>query len=452
MPADTSEIASHNNEVVASNQEGSQLSSELRLRLIECSMKDACDLVKALMVNLGTAELALAKPAAQLKKERAATLLHTCQQLTRLLAGAVQIARRDACSELPNPRTLAVSDLIQSIASYICARYRSDGPAVGISKMSGVMVCIDPQMVMDVIEHLANATSLLQLSSPAQFCADYNGANVTLSLRWTGPTTNVETRNPCDAVPVSPKFDPRPEGKYMNTIATCRALLARQSSSLDFGFDGDGNLEIAIVLPTSGKNIAQFRDGSQIGTPVAGRNLEESNPARASHETGRKRSGKMIVQSDRFGSIDVDAQDILSFSRGIIGFADETEFVLVRTNNSTAVGWLQSVATPRMALPVVSAHVLLPKYPDVDIESYAEAAGLGQNLDDFAVLVVLNAPPGIPATVNLVAPIIVNAVTRRGAQLLLEGSRFTTREIFMLPAKQEIAAPSELQPATSAAE
>ena len=160
----------------------------------------------------------------------------------------------------------------------------------------------------------------------------------------------------------------------------------------------------------------------------------------------------MIIQSDRFGSIDADGQDIITFSRGIIGFADEHEFVLIRTKNASAIGWLQSVNTPYMALPVVSAHVLVPKFPDVDIESYADAAGLGRSVEELAVLVVLNAPPGIPATVNLVAPIIVNASTRRGAQLLLEGSHFTTREIFMLPSKPDAAMHDTAQPATSAAE
>ena len=153
----------------------------------------------------------------------------------------------------------------------------------------------------------------------------------------------------------------------------------------------------------------------------------------------------MIIQSDRFGSIDINTEDIVTFPRGIIGFADEHEFVLIRTKNAHAIGWLQSANTPYMALPVVSAHVLIPKYPDVDIESYADAAGLGQILEDLAVLVVLNAPPGVPATVNLVAPIIVNASTHRGAQLLLEGSHFTTREMFMLPSRPVIAAQGEAQ-------
>ncbi len=415
-------------------------------------MKDACDLANALMLNLGTAELALVEPMANAGEERVSSLLHTCKQLTRLLAGAVQIARRDACSDVPKPRYVAASELVQSIATHLGGQYQSHGDGVGSSDLLDATVCIDLHLLMDVLERLVNATSILQVSPATQFAVDYNGANVTLSLRWSGSLVKVGTESSSNLLAVCPPVEPQHDGKYMEIIATCRALLGRQSSSLDFGFDSDGNLEVVIVLPAHGKNVAQFRGGPLIGIPVAGQNLEESNPACASHEAGRKRSGKMIVQSDRFGSIDVDAKETLTFPKGIIGFANETEFVLVRTNNSTAVGWLQSVATPHMALPVVSAHVLVPKYPDVDIESYAQSAGIGQNLDELAILVVLNAPPGIPATVNLVAPIIVNAVTRRGAQLLLEGSRFTTREIFMLPAKQEIAEPSDLQAATSAAE
>jgi flagellar assembly factor FliW len=55
-------------------------------------------------------------------------------------------------------------------------------------------------------------------------------------------------------------------------------------------------------------------------------------------------------------------------------------------------------------------------------------------LDDFAVLAVLSAPRSQPATVNLLAPLLINSVTRRGAQVFLEGSRFTTRELFAIPA------------------
>lgn len=141
----------------------------------------------------------------------------------------------------------------------------------------------------------------------------------------------------------------------------------------------------------------------------------------------------MIVNSDRFGTIEVDAGDVLAFPSGIVGFPNENEFVLIRKVNSQMIGWLQSTHTSYLTLPVVSAHVLAPRYPDVPFERFAEGVGLGQNVDELAVLVVLSAPPGLPATVNLMAPIIVNSATRVGAQVMLEGSRFSTRELFALP-------------------
>lgn len=147
----------------------------------------------------------------------------------------------------------------------------------------------------------------------------------------------------------------------------------------------------------------------------------------------------MNIQSRRFGSIEVEEESVLTFAEGIIGFPEEHQFVLLPHNSGGFLAWLQSVKSADLALPVVSAHAFGDKYPDVPVEPLAEAAGLGKNLEEVAVLVVLCAPHGQPATVNLLAPIIVNVTTRQGAQLILEGSRFTTRELFVRD--QEPAAP-----------
>ena len=161
----------------------------------------------------------------------------------------------------------------------------------------------------------------------------------------------------------------------------------------------------------------------------------------------------MAIQSDRFGVVEVEERDVIAFPQGIIGFADEHSFVLIRTAKSNAVGWLQSISNPSLALPVVSAHVLAPAYPDVDLESYAQTVGKDTRMDELAVIVVLNAQPGVPATVNLVAPILVNVTTRVGAQVILDSTRFTTREMFILPAPPaNNAAPANGESATSAAE
>jgi flagellar assembly factor FliW len=110
------------------------------------------------------------------------------------------------------------------------------------------------------------------------------------------------------------------------------------------------------------------------------------------------------------------------------------------------LAWLQSVTKPDLAFPVVSAHYFVDGYPDIPVSPAAHAAGVQGNEDDFAVLVVLCAPIGQPATVNLLAPIVVNSETRTGAQVILDGSRFSTREIFVAPpaarAEQESSEPA----------
>lgn len=153
----------------------------------------------------------------------------------------------------------------------------------------------------------------------------------------------------------------------------------------------------------------------------------------------------MIIQSRRFGSIDADPETLIRFPQGIIGFPEETQFVLVPHNSGGFLAWLQSTRSPDLALPVVSAHAFGEKYPDVPVEPAARAAGLGENVEEMAVLVVLCAPNGQPATVNLLAPIVVNVATRSGVQLILDGSRFSTRELFVRPVED---AP---QPAAQAA-
>ncbi len=141
----------------------------------------------------------------------------------------------------------------------------------------------------------------------------------------------------------------------------------------------------------------------------------------------------MKIESERFGTLDLDENEIIRFPQGVIGFPKETQFILIRHGESPIVAWLQSATNAALAFPVVSVHGLTADYPDVPIEPLAAAADLGDTMEDLAVMAVLCAVTGQPATVNLLAPVVVNVATRRGSQLILDGSRFSTRELFMLP-------------------
>jgi flagellar assembly factor FliW len=106
---------------------------------------------------------------------------------------------------------------------------------------------------------------------------------------------------------------------------------------------------------------------------------------------------------------------------------------LLRPRENSPVGWLHSVNNSRLAFPVVATQALAFDYPDVPIEESAKRAGVGGNEPSICLMAVLNVSgAGIDATVNLLAPIIVNVETRQGAQILLEASQYSTREPFML--------------------
>lgn len=141
----------------------------------------------------------------------------------------------------------------------------------------------------------------------------------------------------------------------------------------------------------------------------------------------------MKIESARFGTIELEATELIYFPAGVIGFPEETAFALIRHGDSPCIGWLQSVKTPEIAFPVVSVHGLGVEYPDVPLETALEMANLGDIGDEIAVMAMLSAQRGQPATVNLMAPIIVNVTTRRAMQMHLEGTRYSTRELFVLP-------------------
>jgi flagellar assembly factor FliW len=142
----------------------------------------------------------------------------------------------------------------------------------------------------------------------------------------------------------------------------------------------------------------------------------------------------MKVQSSRFGTIELSDDEVINFPAGLIGFPDETSFVMLRPRPDSPIAWLHSTQTSWFALPVVSAEAL-----EVDLggtlSEATKTAGIGSSDEPFAVMAVLNAPgAGVPPSVNLMAPIIVNAETRQGAQLLLETSSYSTQEPFVLRA------------------
>lgn len=138
----------------------------------------------------------------------------------------------------------------------------------------------------------------------------------------------------------------------------------------------------------------------------------------------------MKIQTTRFGELDVADETLIELASGMVGFPDDTQFAWIAHRNSTDVAWIQSVTSATLAFPLINAVSIAAGYPDVPVEQIAEQAGLEfSSAAALALMVVIAAAPGGPPTVNLMAPVVINSETRKGAQVVLTNSRFTTATI-----------------------
>ncbi len=124
----------------------------------------------------------------------------------------------------------------------------------------------------------------------------------------------------------------------------------------------------------------------------------------------------MQLRTTRFGSVAIDAEDVLQFPVGVIGFETCRRWVLLGDAQNESVGWLQSVDRPELALPVVSPRRFAPQYRIRVGARQLEGLRLDDSHRVYALL-VLSEDQGA-MTVNLRAPILINLNRRLGRQVI----------------------------------
>jgi len=114
----------------------------------------------------------------------------------------------------------------------------------------------------------------------------------------------------------------------------------------------------------------------------------------------------LTVESTRFGTLEIEAEAVLSFPRGLIGLGG-SRYALLSNDADSPFSWLHSIEDPDLALPVTRPKQFFPGYEVVMSDS--EAASLGLTGDVPAdVWVTVRATERVEDfTVNLRAPIVV---------------------------------------------
>jgi len=116
---------------------------------------------------------------------------------------------------------------------------------------------------------------------------------------------------------------------------------------------------------------------------------------------------------------------------GLPGFPNDQTFVLLDHRPGSVFRWLQSCDTPGLAFVVIDPLVFVPEYPIEKARSAASFVGL-DHAEELIVLVICTVPPP-PAepTANFLAPIAIGQASRRGAQVVLHDSGYTSAATFL---------------------
>jgi flagellar assembly factor FliW len=115
---------------------------------------------------------------------------------------------------------------------------------------------------------------------------------------------------------------------------------------------------------------------------------------------------------------------VITLGSGLIGFPEETRFVLLQAGDGQSISWLQSLRTPALAFPVIDGRAVAPGYDSTNQIELARLANIDSH--GVSVLVIVAARAGGAALIaNLLAPIVIDSSTRMGAQVVLDSAKYS---------------------------
>lgn len=138
----------------------------------------------------------------------------------------------------------------------------------------------------------------------------------------------------------------------------------------------------------------------------------------------------MKITTRVFGEIEVDENKIISFPSGIIGFPEMTDFVLIydeEKGKDSPIRWLQSLQETEFAMPVMDPLLVANDYnPEVEDDYLIPLGEI--KAEEILVLVTVTVPKELEKmSVNLQAPVIINADSRKAAQIIVNAEKYPVK-------------------------
>ncbi|MFQ5412879.1 MAG: flagellar assembly protein FliW [Phycisphaerae bacterium] len=137
----------------------------------------------------------------------------------------------------------------------------------------------------------------------------------------------------------------------------------------------------------------------------------------------------MLIETSRFGQLEVDPERLITFSEGILGFPDAQEYALIQTGEGSGFYWLQSVSRSDLAFVVADPRLFVADYQVPVRLDELRPLDL-TDADSAQVFIIVNKVDEL-LTGNFRGPLVVNVANRQARQLVLSDKRYSTRHPLM---------------------
>ncbi|WML46087.1 flagellar assembly protein FliW [Neobacillus sp. PS3-40] len=135
----------------------------------------------------------------------------------------------------------------------------------------------------------------------------------------------------------------------------------------------------------------------------------------------------MPIKTKYHGEIEINMQDILHFEKGIPGFLEEKEFIILPLSDDQTFSVMQSVVTEYLAFVITSPFHFFQAYDFQLEDSVVEELGLKTEKEVQVISILTIEEPFERTTANLQAPIIINTSNQKAKQVILNQEHYKTK-------------------------
>jgi flagellar assembly factor FliW len=136
------------------------------------------------------------------------------------------------------------------------------------------------------------------------------------------------------------------------------------------------------------------------------------------------------IVTTRFGDIDVDESKVIEMRGGILGFEHLKKFILHIKDESNPFWWFQSLDEGAIAFVVINPFVAKADYEPVLGDSDTQLLEI-ENAEDVVMLVIVTIrQKPFMVSVNLRAPIVINAKKKIAKQIVLDDETYPVQYYF----------------------